>query len=229
MTSTTEPTLDRLERLAQRILCNNDRPLYFRWRWGLPQDFAAADEVLGLTSASLDLTLRPYINAWEGRGRGIVFNGDNIVAEFGSGVLFTEGLHQVLLHELSHVVCGGFPDDGNDSHLEANDRKFSDAQMRCSVPPVTTECDWFDLHPAPWWRALGHLIARAHGEGLQFDPFAEHERHSLSSAEQYDDILADEISAMLDMPLIEALRSTDPPQEFLDLFNADITRIRASY
>lgn len=217
----------RLERAAKEILCT-DKPIYCLWRFELPAEFILADACMGLTGMSIDLAVREHIANWEGRGRAVVFNGPLIVAEFDS---VPEGLNQVLVHELSHIAAGGFAADRDAADPDPDfevERGFSEIQMRASRP-LASALDYFDQHDAAFFRALMHVTARAYELDLDFNVCGEHERCGLSDAGDYYAALRDEIAAFDGLPLVEALRSVQPPQEYLDLFASDVARVRGAY
>jgi len=215
----------RLEQTAQRLL-KTEHEIRCLYSGELPEHCTAADSVLGLTGRSLHLALREHISFLEGASRVIIFNAANIQAHFESVL---QGLNQALIHECAHIAVGGF------SIAEADERDPADAEARCEFStlqlgfhPVAAALDQFDQHDAAFWRAVTHLVSRAYEDDLDFDLCGEHERYGLD-AKTYYRTLQNEIETFDAEPLIEALRSTEPPQEFVDLFNSDVARIRSSY
>lgn len=215
-----------LEQAAQRLL-KTDRVIRCVYSSELPEHFTAANEVLGLTGMSLHLPLREFLPCMADAERCILFNGANISANFDNAA---EGTRAVFAHELSHIACRGFASmsEPGDSRFAAS---YSDLQMRCPSPAMAESIfgdDYWVSHNCQFYRALLHVIARAWDEGLEFDCLYEFEPRGLSDPSQYYDALRAEIETLDSQPLIEALRSSEPPAGFVGLFESDVARVRGA-
>lgn len=211
----------RFERLAKKLLAS-DHNIGCVYRSELPEDCVLADYVLGATGSSLHLPLRERVPFLRDVDRVIIFNSANILAEFGVG---GGGLNAVYLHELAHAACSLAVSSEKlpDATTEANWSEFSRLQL--AAPPIAAVVfDEFEQHPEVFWRAATHLVDRACRADLDFDLSYTHGRYGLD-AEKYWNVLGGEIELYRGESLVDVLRDTEPPQEFLDLFNDDVARL----
>lgn len=214
----------KLEEAAQRILKTN-KVIRCLYRNELPDDCIMADAVLGITGKSLHLGFRDRVPLLQGADRLIVFNGANLIAEFGHGVYLTEGISEVFAHELGHVVRRGFLTEDDRLPVRAESlQRFNELQT--TMVPIASTLDVFDEHDLDYWRATTHVVARAFEDGLQFDPCAVHGRYGLDG-ELYFHLLRDEIVDLFDEPLVDALQGREAPAAFVDQFNDDVAHIRS--
>lgn len=234
----TDATLASLERIARAVFPSElaGRPLYLMWAHDLPSEFVALNDVLAMTGGTLDLALKPHLGSrWAGRGRAIVFNADMHFRWYDEDSL-TAGLHQSNAHELAHFAVDGLPSESSSEIAGL----FAEAQLKMSLgafEPIAHErlqelgaadgpLDEFFGHDARFWRALVHVNHRAIAAGAEFDPDAEFRKYGLNSFDAYSETLASEIEALADLPLVAALRTTEPDEAFTTLFETDVARVR---
>jgi len=226
-------TPGRLEKFLKRLAPElGGGPLYVY----VPKDSEpippATESYLGCTGRRMDLTLRPLLSEWRGRGPAIALNTSAIRQEakgLADGLGWTEAATfgwrcaMTAIHELGHVLADGPP-----PYFDAVERPpltFAEVVRHFSAPPsrfARSMPSWWGHSMHSWGRIVLHLRHRAEALGMYCPAtvLIDWRRFGLSSPACYVDRLGDEPERMAGATF-EDIKATPAPDAFSELWRMD--------
>lgn len=181
----------------------------------------------GCTGAAQDLVLRPWLQTqgrYRGRGFSMIIK-DSLHCDLELDEEIVEALIlKTCVHELAHCLDRGLPPTGDCNPIEAG---LEIAAYRSAVRQNRKDennVPWLG-HGLSWLRITGHLAWRASAAGhfVDMSLAARPDQYGLSLGRQYAQTLDAECAAFVNRSLIE-LQDFPPPQDFIDLWRADLVR-----
>ena len=205
------------------------KPLYIVSQSRMP-DLGFASDLHGVTSPTMDLFVREYVDAYQGRGPAMVIN-DAEIREYHHPGDVEYIFFSVVLHELAHILerpqlHSDRPVDDDPQHIKYDALVIADATNR--PPPVGVPA--YHGHDHVFIRVCLHLAHRAEKAGVAVHPnvFCGGRSYGLFPATAYQDALGDEPSELSDLKFQDIL-AIDPPAAFTKLWLDDVERHHQLY